>query len=36
MTPRSWDEGGNQTNQIVVHVARIAKSCGTGAHDCRN
>ena len=26
------DEGGNEANQVVVHVARIPQRCGTGGH----
>ena len=32
MEPRGWDEGSNQTNQIVVHVARVTEGGGAGCH----
>lgn len=33
---RGGDEGGNQTNQIIVHVAGITQGGGTGCHYCGN
>ena len=36
MESRGGDEGGNQTNQIIVHVARVTKSCSAGSHDGRH
>jgi hypothetical protein len=33
MQARGGDEGGDQTNQIVVHVSRVTESCGTSSHD---
>ena len=30
------DEGRNQTNQIIVHVARVTQGGGTGGHYCGN
>ena len=29
---RGWNERGNQTNQVIVHVAWITKSCSAGSH----
>ena len=30
---RSWDERGNQSNEVIVHVARISESGGAGSHN---
>ena len=29
---RGWNERGNQTDQVIVHVAWITKSCSAGSH----
>ena len=35
---QAWcgDEGGNQANQVVVHVARVPQGGGAGGHHCRH
>ena len=30
---RSWDERGNQSYEVIVHVARISESGGAGSHN---
>ena len=36
MASRRWDEGGDYTNEVVMHVAGVSKGCGTGRHDGRH
>jgi hypothetical protein len=33
VTARCWNEGCYDADEIVVHVARVAKSLGRGGHD---
>lgn len=36
MTTRGRNQRGNKTNEIVVHVSRIAERSGTSTHDSRH
>lgn len=31
---RSWDERGDDSDEIVVHVARVSKGLSGGSHYC--
>ena len=34
MTPRRWNQRGNQAHQVVVHVAWVPQSRRRSCHDC--
>lgn len=36
MTAWSGNQRGDNADEVVVHVARIAQSGGAGGHDCRD
>lgn len=35
VAPRSWDQGGQDADEIVVHVSRIPEGRRASRHDCR-
>lgn len=36
MAARCWDERGDDSDEIVVHVSRVSKGLSGGSHHCRN
>lgn len=36
MTLWGWDQGGDEADEVIVHVAWVTKGCRGGRHDSRN